>query len=97
MDHGSGKCPVCKAGVTKSNVIPVYGGGTESSSTPHPASKEGQEAEHKRERAEGRPRAERPEPPQSSRHRGWHTTETGVQFGFFPFGVGIQFGGTGVS
>lgn len=93
LDHGSGQCPVCKAGVTKSNVIPVYGGGKESSpSAPHPASKEGQESEQRRQEKEARPRAERPEP--SSRRHGWHATSHGVQFGLFPFGVGIQFGST---
>lgn len=77
INHGSSQCPVCKAGVTKSNVIPIYGGGTETES--HPASKESQEAEQQRRESKqgtdipGRPRAERPEPPPqaTSRGHGW--------------------------
>lgn len=92
MEGGVSECPVCKAGVTTANVIPLYG--------------RGQEPQDPRRRRAGasestpsRPRAERPEPPRAERGMGgmgggMSQLLGGAQFSFglFPFGVGITFG-----
>ncbi|KAH7648822.1 hypothetical protein FG379_002292 [Cryptosporidium bovis] len=54
LDRGYGDCPVCKAGVTQENVIPLYGRGSDSSDP--------------RKKTKPRPRAERPEPRQRERN-----------------------------
>lgn len=71
LERGAVQCPVCKAGVSRSDVVPVYG--SESDHRPHPAVTAASESssrcrseEQPRQRIPERPRAERPEPPRSA-------------------------------
>lgn len=77
IDHGPSQCPVCKSGIEKSKIIPVYGGGDDNHAQP--------------EKEESRPRAERTEAPPTN--RGWQFAHSSFQLWVFPFGIGAQFGG----
>mmetsp|Transcript_41221 Transcript_41221/g.81289 ORF Transcript_41221/g.81289 Transcript_41221/m.81289 type:complete len:268 (-) Transcript_41221:2-805(-) len=86
----SSECPVCKAGVSKENVIPLYGRGGQ----------EGEAKDPREEEEPPRPRAERPQPDRRGMRQdggvgGWFSN-TNVQFGvfpFFPLGLAVSFGG----
>ncbi|XP_053992475.1 uncharacterized protein LOC128883792 isoform X2 [Hylaeus volcanicus] len=103
LQRGSVECPVCKSGVTVSTVIPVYGTSNSSSSS-NDAQRQGkkrhaffqQQSENSKEPGNTsetsqpipeRPRAERHDLPPSQSPWGMHS----VQFGFFPFGIGVFF------
>ncbi|KAH8740980.1 zinc finger protein [Cryptosporidium ryanae] len=67
LDRGYGDCPVCKAGVTQENVIPLYGRGSDSSDP--------------RKKTKPRPRAERPEPRQREQNNAQRTFQN-MEFTF---------------
>ncbi|EZG66564.1 putative ring-finger E3 ubiquitin ligase [Gregarina niphandrodes] len=89
LEKGVAECPVCKAGVTKESVIPVYG--------------QGSSCEDRRdvpkESVPERPNAQRDPPPrrrEGPRHG--FTSGASIHIGVFPFGLTVNiadwFGGT---
>ncbi|KAF0683527.1 Aste57867_24384 [Aphanomyces stellatus] len=87
------QCPVCKAGVTHDNVIPVYGRGSKSIDPRKEGNSSGLPLE---EGVPDRPRGQRPEPvPRRGRHAFGLDSTQEVAFspmiGFFPSLFGLQF------
>lgn len=111
LERGAVQCPVCKAGVTRAGIVPVYGSGSDNRYTSkqrHPAAIDSSESAKRdaasscenesttRQRIPDRPRPERSEPPPTTASStGFPSQSWGshnIQFGLFPFGIGIQFG-----
>jgi E3 ubiquitin-protein ligase RNF5 len=71
-------CPVCKAGISKDKVIPLYGRGTANQQDP-------------REKVPPRPQGQRTEPDNGNSFNAFHFGDTGFQMSFgigaFPFGL----------
>ncbi|ESP04215.1 hypothetical protein LOTGIDRAFT_204992 [Lottia gigantea] len=71
-------CPVCKAGIGKDKVIPIYGRGNPNPQDP-------------REKLPPRPQGQRPEPETTGGFPGFGFGDAGFQFSFgigaFPFGI----------
>jgi len=86
LDSNHTTCPVCKAGVTRENIIPLYGKGGQESD---PRGKYPEEKKNDSEGVPPRPAAERPEPSQNYRQ-----TPQNFMNGFFgpQFFGGTQFG-----
>eukprot|EP00922_Rhytidocystis_sp_ex-Travisia-forbesii_P031021 GHVS01045741.1.p1 GENE.GHVS01045741.1~~GHVS01045741.1.p1 ORF type:complete len:221 (-),score=39.11 GHVS01045741.1:295-957(-) len=88
LQRGVFECPVCKAGVTQQNIIPLYGRGAaevdprksiaDPSSSPSAATPQ-------------RPRAERPQPPPPRRPNGLFGGNPFLTFNVFPLGIGFTF------
>lgn len=75
METGHDECPVCKAGVAKENVIPLYG--------------RGRKQKDPRDTIPPRPAGHRPERPQ--RQRGFGGAPAQGQFGGVAFTAGVGF------
>uniref|UniRef100_A0A671XDD8 RING-type E3 ubiquitin transferase n=1 Tax=Sparus aurata TaxID=8175 RepID=A0A671XDD8_SPAAU len=71
-------CPVCKAGISRDKVIPLYGRGSTGQQDP-------------RERTPPRPQGQRPEPENRGGFQGFGFGDGGFQMSFgigaFPFGI----------
>uniref|UniRef100_A0A674EW20 RING-type E3 ubiquitin transferase n=1 Tax=Salmo trutta TaxID=8032 RepID=A0A674EW20_SALTR len=71
-------CPVCKAGISREKVIPLYGRGSTGQQDP-------------RERTPPRPQGQRPEPENRGGFQGFGFGDGGFQMSFgigaFPFGI----------
>uniref|UniRef100_A0A4W3JEF8 RING-type E3 ubiquitin transferase n=1 Tax=Callorhinchus milii TaxID=7868 RepID=A0A4W3JEF8_CALMI len=71
-------CPVCKAGISRDKVIPLYGRGSTSQQDP-------------REKTPPRPQGQRPEPESRGGFQGFGFGDGGFQMSFgigaFPFGI----------
>ncbi|ORM40038.1 E3 ubiquitin-protein ligase RNF5 [Babesia sp. Xinjiang] len=85
MNKPNDHCPVCQAGITKENVIPLYGRGQENK-------------DPRNKPTEPRPTAERPQPQQAQNNRN-NTQFGGVVFSMFAFPFSVvmpfHFGGYG--
>ncbi|KAK1932695.1 hypothetical protein X943_000399 [Babesia divergens] len=73
MNRPNDHCPVCHAGITKENVIPLYG--------------RGQEETDPRQTSEPRPKAERPEARQQQNGRGSIFGGMTISMFAFPFSI----------
>eukprot|EP00922_Rhytidocystis_sp_ex-Travisia-forbesii_P005366 GHVS01007831.1.p1 GENE.GHVS01007831.1~~GHVS01007831.1.p1 ORF type:complete len:247 (+),score=62.32 GHVS01007831.1:177-917(+) len=89
LQRGVFECPVCKAGVTQQNIIPLYGRGAaevdpRKSISPDPSTSASGATPQ-------RPRAERPQPPPPRQANGLFGGNPFLTFNVFPLGIGFTF------